>query len=161
MRVSLIAALAKNRVIGNGNKLPWHLPEDLKRFKAITMGHPVVMGRRTFESIGRALPGRLNVVVSRKPHAGTMGTVAWSKSIDEALERASQAPGGEEVFVIGGAEIYKLALPRADRLYLTLIGHDVEGDAYFPEWSGFQETKSEPRTEPFGFRFTVWEKRDG
>src|SRR4051794_1730548 len=103
MKISLIAALARNGVIGNGNQLPWHLPEDLQRFKKLTMGHPVVMGRKTYESIGRALPGRLNVVVSRHARPGTLGTVAWARSIDEALTRAGGAPGGEEVFVIGGA----------------------------------------------------------
>jgi dihydrofolate reductase len=145
MIVSLIAALARNRVIGRENQLPWRLPEDLKRFKALTMGHPVLMGRKTSESIGKPLPGRLNLVVSR---AGL--------SFDDALSKARDS-GTDELFVIGGAQIYEKALPLADRMYLTLIDSDVEGDAYFPQWDPgeFRETAREPRD---GFSFVNLER---
>ena len=130
MIISLIAAMDRNRVIGRDNQLPWRLPEDLKRFKAITLGHPVLMGRKTFESIGRPLPGRRNFVISRQKEYRAEGvTVVYS--LEVALTLCASEP---EVFVIGGAEIYRLALPRADRLYLTIIEKEHEGDAHFPEW---------------------------
>jgi dihydrofolate reductase len=143
MTVSLIAALAKNRVIGAGNALPWRLPEDLKHFKALTMGHPVIMGRKTFESIGKPLPGRRNIVVTRSQSFRAEGCEVVD-SPDAALRAA--ADQAEEVFVIGGAELYRAFLDRADCLYLTEIDRDVEGDAWFPdidrnEW---QESSREP-----------------
>ena len=124
----VVAALDRNGAIGRGNALPWHLPEDLKRFKARTMGHPVLMGRRTAESIGRALPGRTNLVLTRGATAPFAGQVAI-ESLDEALSRV----GGGPLFVIGGAEVYALALPQANALWLTLVDAAVEGaDAHFP-----------------------------
>lgn len=150
MRLSLVAALAHNRVIGRDNKLPWHLPEDLKHFRALTSGHPVIMGRKTFESIGRPLPGRLNIVISRNGELRIPG-VTTVTSLDQALLECKGKPGNEEVFVIGGAQIYSEALPRADRLYLTILEQGVEGDALFPEWreSGFREvSRREGLTEP-------------
>jgi dihydrofolate reductase len=131
-RLSLIAAMAENRVIGADNRLPWHLPEDLKHFRKLTSGHPVILGRKTYESIGRLLPNRTNVIVTRNPAYRVEGAVIVG-SLDEAIAAATRAPGGDEVFVIGGAEIYALALPRADRIYLTEVHQHVEGDAYFPE----------------------------
>ena len=135
-RVSLVAALATNRVIGRGNALPWHIPEDLKRFKALTLGHPVIMGRKTFESIlailGKPLPGRLNIVLTRSSLPSTLDNLTEVRRVS-SLEQAIQAAGEtDEVFVIGGAEIYALALPLADRLYLTEILADVNGDTFFP-----------------------------
>jgi dihydrofolate reductase len=127
--ISLVAALARNRAIGIGNRLPWRLPEDLRRFKRLTMGAPVIMGRRTRESIGRPLPGRRNIVVTRQRAASWEGCVV-AHSLDEALAAATDAP---EVFVIGGAELYAQALARAGRLYLTLIDAEYPGDAWFPE----------------------------
>ena len=138
-RLSLIAALARNRVIGRGNALPWHLPADLKRFKSLTLGHPVIMGRKTFDSIvallGKPLPGRENIVISRS--AGGHQPVQWPEaqvrfaaSLDDALRGIT----ADEAFVIGGAEIYSLALPSADRLHLTEVLADVEGDAFFPTY---------------------------
>lgn len=130
MRVSLIAAVADNGVIGHRGELPWHLSDDLRRFKALTMGHHLVVGRKTFESIGRALAGRRMVVVSR--HAPKLPEgVTSAGGLDEALHLAERA-GDDEVFVAGGAEIYRLALPRADRLYLTRVHASPEGDALFP-----------------------------
>ncbi len=163
MTVTLIAALARNRVIGRGNRMPWHIPEDLKRFKALTLGHPVIMGRKTFESIvatlGKPLPGRDNIVVTRAKDYAAPGCRA-THSIEEALAAA----GAGEVFVIGGAEIYALALPLADRLQLTEIDAGIEGDAYFPafERSAWREVSRESRIQegPEGFRydFTVYDK---
>lgn len=125
--ISIIVAVARNGVIGGGNTLLWHISEDLKRFKALTTGHPVVMGRKTFESLGRPLPNRTNVVVTRQ-HIEIPGcTVAGS--LEEAL---ALFPAQEEVFVTGGGQIYAQALPLADRIYLTTVMRDYEGDTRFP-----------------------------
>jgi dihydrofolate reductase len=151
--ISLVAAMARNRVIGAGNRLPWRLPEDLKRFKRITMRAPVIMGRKTHESIGKPLPGRRNIVVTRQPGARWDGCEV-AGSLDAALALAGDAP---EVFVIGGGELYRLALPRADRLYLTLIDADYAGDAFFPEIDPreWRETAREPGA---GFAFVTLER---
>jgi len=130
-RLSLIAAVGRNGVIGRDNQIPWRLPSDLKRFKALTLGHPVVMGRKTFQSIGRPLPGRDNIVVSRRAFRAD-GIVVVS-SIEEALDVARAKAGeGGEVFIIGGAEIYRETLPLAVRLYITEVDAAPEGDATFP-----------------------------
>lgn len=128
MTLSIIVAMAKNRVIGNKGKIPWHLSEDLKRFKQITMGHPVLMGRKTFESIGKPLPGRTNIVISRNEKFRSPG-ITVARSLQEAVKRSGEG----EAFVIGGAKIYTLALPIAGKIYLTLIEKDFEGDTFFPE----------------------------
>lgn len=128
MILSLIAAMDRNRVIGVRNGLPWHLPEDFKHFKAVTMGKPVVMGRKTFESIGHPLPGRRNIVISRSDYSAEGIEVVTS--IDDALALVSNVA---EVMVIGGASIYEQLLPMADRLYITHVDTEVEGDAWFPE----------------------------
>ncbi len=133
-RVAIIAALSRNGAIGRDNRMPWHIPADLKRFKTLTLGHPVVMGRKTFESIlastGRPLPGRGNIVVTRARDFSAPGC-RIAHSIEEALAAAS---GAAEVFVIGGGEIYALALPLAHRLELTEVDADIPGDAYFPDF---------------------------
>ena len=129
MRVSLIAAMAENRVIGRDNQLPWRLSADLQHFKALTMGKPIIMGRKTYESIGRPLPGRTNIVITRDSAFQAEGC-AVVHSIEQAL---AVARGFEEVMVIGGAELYRQMLDHADRLYLTLVRTEVEGDALFPE----------------------------
>src|SRR5262245_50388376 len=129
-RLTLIAAVARNGVIGKDNALPWRLPEDLKRFKALTMGHPIVMGRKTWESLGRPLPGRLNIVVTRDMEYRAEGARVVH-SIDAAC---SAAPDVDEIFVIGGAEIYRLALPQADRLQMTELDADFAGDTWLPEF---------------------------
>ncbi len=128
MRVSLIAAMAENRVIGRDNELPWKLSADLQHFKKITMGKPVVMGRKTWESIGRPLPGRSNIVVTRDSDYKAEGCVVVH-SIEQALQAAA---GSEEVMIIGGAELYRQALERAQRLYLTLVKAEVSGNVLFP-----------------------------
>ena len=132
MRLSLIAAVADNGVIGSGNDIPWRLPEDWRRFKATTMGHHLLMGRLTWESIGKPLPGRTTVVISRGRPELPAG-VLRAGSLDEAIA-ISAAAGDQETFVAGGAGIYHLALPRADRLYLTRVHASIEGDTYFPAW---------------------------
>ncbi|MDD3608786.1 MAG: type 3 dihydrofolate reductase [Halothiobacillaceae bacterium] len=131
MRISLIAALDRHNLIGRDNGLPWYLPADLRRFKQLTLGKPIVMGRRTYESIGRVLPGRDNIIISRENGYRVEGARVVH-GLDEALEAAS---GAEEVMVIGGANIYFQFLPRADRMYLTLVHGSFEGDAWFPAYN--------------------------
>ncbi|MDX1676528.1 type 3 dihydrofolate reductase [Arsukibacterium sp.] len=130
MKVAMIAAMANNRVIGKDNQMPWHLPADLKHFKAITLGKPVLMGRKTFQSIGRPLPGRRNLVISRAIPENTQG-VEWFNSVEQALAAVSD---NAEVMVIGGGEIYRQCLPLAETLYLTEIELATDGDAYFPDY---------------------------
>ena len=129
-RISLIAAMADNRVIGQGNRLPWHLPADLRHFKALTVGKPIIMGRRTWESLPGLLPDRPHIVVTRNPAYRAEGcTVAHS--VEEALAAAGDVP---EVMIVGGADFYAEMLPHADRIYLTLVHAQLEGDAFFPEY---------------------------
>jgi dihydrofolate reductase len=134
MHVSLIAAVAENGVIGRGGKLPWRLSADLRRFRKLTMGHPIIMGRRTWESIGRPLPGRTSIVITRQTRFRTPFPEApIVHDMNAALAAAAAAPGGDsEAFVIGGAEIYAAALPNVRRLYLTRVLAEVSGDARFP-----------------------------
>jgi dihydrofolate reductase len=129
MKLSAIVAMASNRVIGANNQLPWRLPADLARFKRLTMGHAIVMGRKTYESIGRPLPGRTMIVVTRQRGYAPEG-VKVAHSVDEAL---ALAQGDDEVFIIGGAELFAQTMDRLDRLYLTLIEREVPGDTFFPE----------------------------
>jgi dihydrofolate reductase len=133
-RLALIAALADNRVIGRDNRLPWRLSADLRHFKTVTMGKPVIMGRNTYESIGKPLPGRSNIVLTRDPHYQAPGCQVVH-SLDQALEAAA---GHAEVMVIGGAQLYRQAIDRAKRLYLTRVKADVEGDTLFPEFDPAQ-----------------------
>jgi dihydrofolate reductase len=129
MRVSIVAAVARNGVIGSGNQLPWRLPDDLQRFKALTLDKPIIMGRHTFESIGRPLPGRTNVVISRRSDWQIAGCTLVD-SLGAALSLLAAAP---EVMVIGGAQIYQQCLSRANLLHLTRVHADIEGDVMFPE----------------------------
>ena len=137
MKLSLIAALATNNVIGRNNQVPWHLPTDLRRFKALTMGHHLIMGRRTFESVGRPLPGRVNVIITRNEDWTSEG-VTIVHSLEEAVRLAANA-GDEEAFIAGGAQIYELAMHRADRMHLTRVHAEVEGDTWFPEFDDVSE----------------------
>ncbi|TKB50925.1 type 3 dihydrofolate reductase [Ferrimonas aestuarii] len=146
MRLSLIACMAHNRIIGQGNQMPWHLPADLKHFKAVTMGKPVVMGRKTYESIGRPLPGRHNVVISRQPDLQIEG-VSVVTSIDAALALLADEA---EVMIIGGGQLYQAMLPHADRLYLTLADLHVAGDTQFPDYSQYQWQELERETLAIG-----------
>lgn len=132
-KISLITSLGtQTRLIGRDGTLPWRIPDDLKRFKALTMGHPIIMGRKTYESIGRALPGRTNIVITRSPDFSAVGVIV-THSLDVALEKAREIEE-KEIFIIGGGEIFKQALPIADKLYLTLVDDDIKGDTYFPEY---------------------------
>jgi dihydrofolate reductase len=142
--ISLIVAMAQNGVIGRDNTLPWRLPEDLKRFREFTLGKPVLMGRKTFESLGCALPGRTNFVLTRDRSWSAEGVTAVH-SVEEALVRAA---GSEELVAIGGAAIYRLVLPFARRLYLTHVHADVPGDTFFPEFDPTQWDDVEYRMHP-------------
>lgn len=161
MMISLIAALAADRVIGMDNAMPWHLPADLAWFKRQTLNKPVIMGRRTWQSIGRPLPDRLNIVISRQP--GESAGVTWVSTIDEALAAAGEV---EEVMVIGGGRIYEQLLPRADRLYLTHIDAEVVGDTTFPdfapeEWqSSFSEFHDADDKNSHSYCFEILERRE-
>jgi dihydrofolate reductase len=150
-RVYLVAAVAKNGVIGAKGALPWHLPEDLKHFKKLTLGHPVIMGRRTWDSLPRALPERENIVLTRSANRDIKGA-----SVAASLHGALALCIGEPTaFVIGGAEIYKIALPLCDGLVMTEIDLACEGDTFFPEWdrSAFRESQRETHTSANGVRF--------
>lgn len=139
MRISIIAALASNNVIGRNNQIPWRLSTDLKRLKALTMGHHIVMGRKTFESIGRPLPGRVNVVITRQADFAPEGVVVVH-SLEDAIQIAVSARD-DETFVAGGMEIYQQAIHRADRMYLTRVHAEVEGDTFFPDFDDVSEWK--------------------
>ena len=164
-RISLIAAMGRNRAIGLDNRLPWRLPADLKRFKALTVGHPLIMGRRTFESIGKPLAWRTTIVVSRQPGYAPEGVLA-APSLDAALALAREtAPDDPEIFVGGGEGIFREALIRqGERIYLTVIDHDFPGDTFFPEFdeSRWHLTKREdhPATAaaPWDFSFQTWDR---
>jgi len=158
-RVTLVAAVARNGVIGAGGKLPWRLPEDLRHFKELTLGHPVIMGRKTFESIGKPLPKRQNIVVSRNANFKAEGVEVVS-----SLPKAFEAAKGDEVFVIGGEQIYDEALSVADVIYLTLIHEEIDGDAFFPEFDPglFEETETERFEDPLPHSFhTLQRRQDG
>jgi dihydrofolate reductase len=130
-RISIIVAMAQNRTIGVNNTLPWRCPEDLKHFKSLTMGHHMIMGRKTFDSIGKPLPGRTTVVVTRNRELKIEGCIV-THTLDEAIAACA---GDGEIFIVGGAELYTLALPLADTIYLTEIQQDVIGDAHFPAFN--------------------------
>ncbi len=150
MRLALIVAVAENRVIGRDNRLPWRIPADLRHFKATSMGKPVIMGRKTFQSIGRPLAGRTNIVISRDPTFAADG-VAVAGDFEAALEcadRSAARAGIDEVMVIGGAEIYAEALARADRIYLTEVHRAVDGDVHFPEIDRDQWRESRREDHP-------------
>ena len=158
-RLSLIAAVAANGVIGSDNALPWRLPEDLKHFKALTLGHPVIMGRKTYEPIGRPLPGRRNIVVTRNPDYRAEGCETRN-TLEAAL--ATCQYDGAEIFVIGGAQVYAAALPLAQRLYLTEIHAGFAGDAHFPAFdrNTWRETARERHRgeEDIAFDFAVYDR---
>ena len=140
--ITIVAALARNRAIGLDGAMPWHLPRELKHFKDTTMGKPIVMGRKTHESIGRALPGRQNLVVTRNAAFSAAGCDV-AGSLDQAVARAN----GDEVIVIGGGELYSRALPVADRMVLTLVDCEPEADTWFPEWSEADWRRTDSRRE--------------
>ncbi len=152
--LSLIAVIGKNRELGKDNHLLWNIPSDLKRFRAITKGHPVVMGRKTFTSIGHPLPNRENFVITRDPSFKANGVTVVS-SIDEALTKSASAQGSEEIFVIGGGQIYGQAINIADRLYLTVVDAEAKtADTYFPDYSRFTKVIEKSDQEENGIKFT-------
>lgn len=152
--------MARHRVIGRDNRLPWHLPADLKHFKALTMGKPMVMGRRTWESLPGLLPGRRHIVVTRDRHYVADGAEVVH-SLDEAFAASGNAA---EVMVVGGANLYAQTLPLADRIYFTLVDADIDGDTYFPEWDPGEwvATADDPHApddrNPFAYRFVTLER---
>jgi len=166
VKLSMIVAVAQNRVIGRNNALPWYLPNDLKYFKQTTMGKPVIMGRKTYESIGKPLPGRTNIVITRQSDYHPKGVKVVS-SVAEARDLAESVcliDGQEEAMIMGGAEIYTLALPDCDRLYLTEVHAEVEGDAWFPEYdkSEWEEVAREDFAaegpNPYNYSFVVYDR---
>jgi len=161
MKISMIVAMAENRVIGLGNKMPWHLPADLMFFKRVTLGKPVIMGRKTFQSIGRPLPGRKNIVLSRDENLQIEG-VTCVQTVEQAL---ALAEGCDEVMVIGGATIYEQFLPQADRLYLTFIDLKTAGDTHFPDYlmvADWQEVQREEhladQKNSYNYQFVTLER---
>lgn len=150
--VSVIAAVADNNAIGLNNALPWHLSEDLKRFRSLTMGHHIIMGRKTYESLGRLLPGRITVIVSRQTDYCVEGAIT-AGSLTEAI---AQCGNDEEIFVIGGAELYREALTRADRLYLTEVAGEFVADAFFPDYdrAAWREVSRERHVSEQGLAYS-------
>lgn len=151
--ISLIAVIGKNRELGKDKELIWHIPGDLPRFKSITLGHPIIMGRKTYESIGSALPERTNIVVTRDDHFAPSG-LQVAHTVDEAFTLAKAAPGSEEIFVIGGGNIYKQTIAQADRLYLTLVDQEAPADTFFPEYREFDKVVSQEQLHTNGFTIT-------
>jgi len=160
-RKSIIAAMARNNVIGNENQLPWHLPADLQHFKKTTMNKPIIMGRKTFESVGRPLPERQNIVVTRNRDLQFDGC-DMARDLDQALAIAGSVP---EVMICGGAAIYQDALPMVDRMYLTFIDLEVAGDTFFPDWNIDEwtlvssETHDPDEKNAYAYRFEIFERR--
>ena len=163
--LSLIAALGENRVIGVDNSMPWHLPGDFKYFKATTLGKPIIMGRKTWDSLGRPLPGRLNIVVSRQTDLALEGAEVFP-SLEAAVERAdawAREHGADELMLIGGAQLYAQGLAQADRLYLTRVALSPEGDAWFPafdenQWKLVSNLQNPAEGDKPAYNFEVWEK---
>ena len=159
-RISLIVAMSRNRVIGRSNQLPWHLPADLQRFKQLTMGHTIVMGRKTWESINRLLPGRRTVIVTRNRALHVAGAIIAS-SLEQALENSRD---DSEIFIIGGEEIFRLALPLAHRIYLTIVEAEVQGDTFMPPFDPVHwrtvSSESHPvaPTNPLAWRFEIHDR---
>lgn len=151
--ISLIAAIGKNRELGFSNKLIWKIPEDLKFFRQATSSHPVIMGQKTFESIGRVLPKRLNIILTKDSNFNVEGAEVCH-SIEQALERAVEHDR-EEVFVIGGGQIYTQTIDRADRLYLTIIDQSSKADTYFPEYKEFKKSKKLQSGEYEGTKYSI------
>lgn len=154
-KISIICCIGKNLAIGKNNKLLWNIPEDLQHFRKITAGHVVIMGRKTYESIGRPLPNRLNIVLTHDPFKVTEG-VLFASSLEEALKMASENEK-QEIFIIGGGQIYKEAMPLVDKLYLTIVDDSPEADTYFPDYSDFKKVISKIENNDGNYRFTYLE----
>lgn len=159
-RISIIAAISENRGLGKNNQLLFKIPEDFKRMKALTTGHPIIMGRKTYESIGRILPNRTNIIITRDLFYTVDGGVMAS-SLEDAIEKAKQSDGADEVFIFGGGEIFRQALPLTDRLYLTIVKGEYDADTFFPDYSMFTNViqKEEYSTEDgLGYTFVDLER---
>jgi dihydrofolate reductase len=162
-KIVCVVAIGKNRELGNQDKLLWHIPDDLKRFRRLTSGHPIILGRKTFESIvqylGKPLPGRTNIVITRDPNYDkgmaerSITGVLIARSLDEAIELAKEQPSSEEIHLGGGAQIYEQALPKIDKLYLTLIDAEAEADTFFPEYEGQFKKVAEEEHEWNGLKY--------
>jgi len=161
-RINFIVAMANNRTIGLDNQMPWHMPADLKHFKAITLSHPVIMGRKTYQSIGKALPGRQNIVVTRDT-GFNLPDAEVVHDLQSAIDACGDVP---EIMIIGGANIYQQLLTEAERLYLTMIDLDIEGDTFFPDWQGlgFEKISSEQHQpdekNPYPYRFETYDRKN-
>jgi dihydrofolate reductase len=163
MIISTIVATAKNGVIGKQGGLPWYLPAELTHFKAVTMGHPIIMGRKTHESIGRALPGRTNIVVTRD-ESYKAADVLVTNSLEGAVEQAKKSPGSEEIFIIGGETIYRQSMPLLDRIYLTQVDADIKGDKFFKfDTSKWHQVSRQPHPadakNQYAYSFLVLERQ--
>ncbi len=172
MKISIIGAMGEDRAIGAGGKIPWHLPADFRHFKELTMGHPIIMGRKTFASIGAPLPGRTNIVITRDPDYRAEGIIV-APSLEDAIAVAGRSEGGAggagaagEAFIIGGGQIYQLAMPLADTLYITEVhGTFPDGDAFFPEidpnvWIlASKESHTKDEKNPYDFDFLVYRRK--
>ncbi len=161
--ISAIVAMAKNGVIGKESGLPWYLPAELAHFKEVTMGHPIIMGRKTHESIGRTLPGRYNLVITRDEGYQVAGGSKVVGSLDEAIKVAEKQNGSEEVFIIGGEQVYKEAMPRLDRIYLTKVDAEIDGDKFFEydsnEWEQMSSKKHGANGKnQYDYEFVVLER---
>lgn len=160
-RISIIVAMAQNRTIGINNTLPWRCPKDLKHFKALTMGHHMIMGRKTFDSIGKPLPGRTTVIATRNKDLTIEGCII-AHSLEEAIAACA---GDEEIFIVGGAELYAQAMPLVDTLYITEIQQNVEGDAHFPEFDQAEwlevarEQRSQETPQPLEYHFVTYRRK--
>lgn len=153
MRISAIAAISKNRGLGKDGKLLFHIPSDFQRMKELTRGHPIIMGRKTYESIGRILPGRTNIIITHDNEYSVAGALVVG-SFEEALEKAQEAEGSEEVFIFGGGQIYKEALPDIERLYLTVVDKEVEADAFFPDYKEFTKVIEKEERQDWDYPYS-------
>ncbi len=151
--ISIIAAMDQKRGIGKNNTLPWHIPEDLKRFKDITLGHPVIMGRKTYNSIGKPLPKRTNIIVSSNQHLIEPGCLT-AHSLSQAIEQGRNSPGSDEIFIIGGGQIFTQGLPFVNKLYLTIVQGDFNADVFFPDYSEFKHIKYESHNQFVKYTYT-------
>lgn len=165
MKISLIAAIGKNRELGKDNKLLWDIPKDLKRFREITKGHPIIMGRKTFESIGKVLPNRTNIIVSQKLKVRSQNYKSKlesevpliANSMEQAIDFARKSEGSEEIFIIGGGQVYKEAIKIAEKLYLTIVDKEFDADTFFPDYSMFKKIVFEEKGEDGGYKYTFLE----
>lgn len=156
IKISLIAAIGKNKELGKNNKLLWHIPEDLKRFKKLTKGHVVIMGQNTFESLDKPLPNRINIILSKNPNYKVKNAFVCY-SLNEAIKLAKEKTTFEEIFIIGGAQVYSQTIKFADKLYLTLVKGSFDADVFFPDYSEFKKVIYKKKCQSDGFKCTFLE----